>query len=162
MSSFPLKPNHLFITGLRRTCSFVFILVLGLILLGIPEKSLAMVDEVALEDLVNGADLILVGDVQNITSGPTQITATVAVDGTPIKGIASGTLSIVSGPILMYDASFTRVPERVLLFLIPEASDFRAYGGNQGKYTIEDGHVLELGISEQQFISDIDQILSGP
>ncbi|MEK7449511.1 MAG: HEAT repeat domain-containing protein, partial [Planctomycetota bacterium] len=135
----------------------ILTVLLTLLVFMAPTRVLPMNSELPFEQLVNEAELILIAQVTKITEEE----VTISVEGKPLKGDAPATLIIVSNPGFEDDASFTRPPEpsRVILFLLFDGKNYSVYGGRQGKYTIENGKVLQRGISEKEFVAHINKIL---
>lgn len=114
----------------------------------------------SLEELTLGADVIIIGSVQAIApAGGIKSSVSISIEQV-IKG-APGPSPITVMIIRMLDEAIFLSGERVLVFLKLTTGEFTVFGQLNGKFTLSNGHVLEAGVFESDFVSQINQILGG-
>jgi hypothetical protein len=134
----------------------------GIILL--PIASFGLLRDLSLRDLVTGADWIVVGKVETMESRwndardyiYTYVTLSVSdYWKNPLSQpmltiqIPGGTVEDISQRVT--DTPDFRVGETVILFLFNQDGERWVYGWEKGKFTIENGQVLESGIPLEAF-----------
>lgn len=114
----------------------------------------------SLEDLTLGADVILIGTVENIQYltplANVEVSIAQVIKGSP----GSGPITLVARFTDRDEAVF-KTGQRVLIFLKIIGGDFRVFGKSNGKFTISNSKVLEEGegVSESEFVNQINQII---
>lgn len=146
---------------------------LFLIVLLFPLKGFPMLIQKDLSEMVYEADSILVGKVIKMESRWTEDKGTIVTDVTIVvesylKNPISTKEVVIQIPggevgeigLKVSDVPSFRVDEEVLIFLKKDTmASWVTYHGAQGKYTIKDGMVEELGISVDTVVTKIEGFL---
>ena len=127
-------------------------------LLGSLKNTSGLIARMSLEDLTLGADVILIGTVENIQYLTPLANVEISIEQA-IKGSPGPSPIIVVVGFTDFDEAVFHTGQKVLIFLEIINSDFRVLGKSNGKYTISNGQVLEEGVSESDFVNQINQIL---
>jgi hypothetical protein len=132
----------------------------------------ALVEALSLEELTSKSSIIIRGKVIALSSRwneeRTQILTDVTIEVSDyIKGESQGaelTIRVPGGVVEGIGMWVSDVPsfeegQEVVLFLF--GNDFEVVGGFQGKFTVEKGMVLEVGLPVEEFISGVRQTMKG-
>jgi hypothetical protein len=150
---------------LWRILGIALILALGVCLL-IAGPTFALVEQKSLDDLADEADVVVLGEVTDITSyqdddgiytivtleveqaikGETGQEVEVRVPGGEVNGIG----------LWVEDAPIFQTGERVVVFLEETNAALEVCGWSEGKFTIEGDRVVKLDQSLDNFIAEIE------
>ncbi|HUW95946.1 MAG TPA: matrixin family metalloprotease, partial [Anaerolineae bacterium] len=156
-------------TRRRLTAMLLTACALMLALLALPGTALATVEELSLEELVNRATRIVRGTVIDtsaqwnadhsriytyVTLRPIEYVKGTARVGDVVFAVPGGTVGELT--LLVSDVPVFREGEETVVFLRDEY--FQVVGWRQGKYTVEQGVVVETGQSRESFIGEISRV----
>ena len=156
-------------TWRRLTATLLTACALMLALMALPGTALATVEELSLEELVNRAALIVRGTViatsaqwdadhsriyTYVTLRPIEYVKGAARAGDLLFAVPGGTAGGVT--LQVSDVPVFREGEETVVFLQDEY--FQVVGWRQGKYTVEQGVVVETGESREDFIGEIRRV----
>jgi len=153
-----------------RTLGISLVMAIALLLL-VQGTTSALVEQLDLDQLTAKADCILVGEVVAINSHQeaekgiyTQVTISVdqSIKGQPGEEVV---LRLPGGEVdgrwlWVEDVPDFRLGERTVVFLEEVETTFSVCGWYQGKFTVQDGLVVERGQSLTSFIADINQAMA--